>query len=93
MGLASDLKEFFKDFKVMSLAVAFIMGTTIYSLIISLVNNIIMPVILPFTNSWETATIIIGPVTLRWGAFLSSLINFMIIVLVLLGMIKLSKRK
>ena len=43
-----------------------------------------MPIIAPFIpgGAWETATLQVGPIVLRWGAFLGDLINFIIIALV-----------
>lgn len=81
MSLVSEFKEFLMEYKVIGLAVAFIMGVAATNLIQSLVNNIIMPILTPFipNGSWETATLSLGPIVLRWGAFLSSLINFVII--------------
>lgn len=56
----------------------------------SLVNDIIMPLITIFIpeNQWEVATITIGSATLRWGLFLSSLINFIIIAIVIFLIVK-----
>ncbi len=48
MRLIKEFKEFLKEYKVMSIAIAFILGVAIKDLIKSLVNNIIMPVITPF---------------------------------------------
>jgi hypothetical protein len=40
--------------------------------------------IAPFVpgGAWETATVSLGPIILRWGAFLGELINFIIIAFV-----------
>ena len=40
-----------------------------------------MPIITPFIpeGAWETATLAIGPIVIRWGAFLGELVNFIII--------------
>ena len=84
MGIISEFKEFLKEYKILALAIAFIIGVAATSLIQSLVDNIIMPMITPFLSSgaWRTATVAIGPVTLGWGAFLNAVINFVIIALV-----------
>ncbi|MFA5303907.1 MAG: MscL family protein [Candidatus Nanoarchaeia archaeon] len=85
MGLILEFKEFLHDYKVMGLAIAFMMGAAINSLITSLVNDIIMPLITSFVpeGAWKEATLIIGPVVLNWGSFLSNLINFVIIALII----------
>lgn len=81
MSLMSEFKDFLMEYKVIGLAVAFIMGVASTNLIQSLVNNVIMPIITPFVpgGGWETATFALGPIVLKWGAFLASLINFIII--------------
>lgn len=85
MGLISEFREFLKEYKVVGLAVAFIMGAAVTALVKSLVDNIIMPfvnVLIP-EGGWQSATIALGPVTLGWGPFLAELINFLIIAFVI----------
>jgi len=81
MTIISEFNEFLMEYKVVGLAVAFIMGVACTTLIQSLVNNIIMPIITAFMppGTWETTTLNIGPVAIKWGAFLGALINFIII--------------
>lgn len=83
--MLKDFLEFLKEYKVIALAIAFIMGVASTSLIKSLVDNIIMPIITPFIpgGTWKTATFAIGPITIGWGSFLGELINFVIIALVI----------
>lgn len=85
MGLIQEFKEFLHEYKVIGLSLAFIMGAAINSLVNSLVNDIIMPLITPFVpeGAWKEATLILGPVVLKWGSFLASSINFAIIALVI----------
>lgn len=84
MGLVTEFKEFLYEYKVIGLAVAFIMGVASTALIKSLVDNIIMPVITVFVpgGAWRTAKIEIGPFVIAWGPFLSDLIYFIIVALV-----------
>lgn len=79
-----EFKEFLNEYKIIPLAIAFIMGVAITALVQSLVNNIIMPTVTPFIpgGGWETATLTLGPIVWSWGAFLAALINFVIIALV-----------
>lgn len=84
MEIISEFKDFLNEYKVMGLAVAFIIGGAITTLVQSLVNNLIMPIIgavLP-NGAWQTATFSIGPIVLGWGAFLGALLNFIIIAFV-----------
>lgn len=85
MGFIQEFKEFLKEYKIMALAIAFIMGVALTALVQSLVNDIVMPVITPFipSGAWQTATVVLGPIVLRWGSFLGAIINFVIIVLVI----------
>ncbi|MCX8034558.1 MAG: MscL family protein [Thermodesulfovibrio sp.] len=84
MGMIREFLDFLKEYKVIALAVAFIMGAASTSLVKSLVDNIIMPLITPFipAGSWKTATLSIGPIVINYGAFLGELINFIIIAFV-----------
>jgi large conductance mechanosensitive channel len=84
MSLTSEFKEFLYEYKVIPLAIAFIMGIAGTALIKSFVDNIIMPIITPFVpgGAWQTATVAIGPIVLSWGAFLGEVINFIIIAFV-----------
>lgn len=87
--------DFLREYKVLPLAIAFIMGVAITALIQSLVNDIIMPLITPLLpgEDWKAATLNIGPIVIRAGAFLSSLINFVIIAFVVFLMAKIILRK
>ena len=79
--MIKEFMEFLKEYKVIGLAIAFIIGIASKDLIKSLVDNIIMPIITPFIpkGAWETATFSLGPIVIKWGAFLGALINFIII--------------
>lgn len=89
-GFFREFKEFLKEYKVIGLAIAFIMGVAATTLIQSLVNNIVMPLITPFIpgGAWQEATLNLGPIVLKWGAFLGAVINFVVIALVVFLMAK-----
>lgn len=84
MSIISEFKDFLNEYKVVGLAVAFIMGTAATGLVKSLVDEIIMPLITPFIpgGSWQTARFALGPISLGWGPFLAALINFVILAFV-----------
>jgi len=85
MSLAlSEFREFLNEYKVIPLAIAFIMAIAATTLIQSVVNNLIMPVITPFIpgGAWQTAVFSIGPIVISWGALLGAIINFVIIAFV-----------
>lgn len=79
-----EFLEFLKEYKVIALAIAFIIGAAATTLVKSLVDNIIMPLITPMIpgGAWKTAVFTMGPIVISWGAFLGELLNFVIIALV-----------
>ena len=91
----SEFKEFLKEYKVVGLAVAFIMGVAITALVKSLVDNIVMPIITPFIpgGAWQTATVKLGPIVMKLGAFAGELLNFVIIALVVFMIAKMILRE
>lgn len=81
MSIIVEFFKFLKEYKVVALAVAFIIGAAATSLIKSLVDNIIMPVVTVITPSgdWKAMILQVGPVNFGIGPFLGELINFIII--------------
>ena len=68
IGIVQEFKEFLKEYKVIGLGVAVIMGLAANTLIKSLVDNVIMPIITIFIpgGAWQTAVWNIGPVVISW---------------------------
>lgn len=83
--LLKEFKDFLQEYKILGLAIAFIMGVAATALVKSLVDNIIMPIVTAFVpgGGWKTATVTLGPVVISWGAFLGEVINFIIIAFVI----------
>jgi len=95
MSLPSEFMEFIENYKILGIAVAFILGGAITTLVQSLVNNVIMPVIgiiIP-SGDWQNATLNIGAAVIKWGAFVSALMNFLIIALLIFAVVKLITKK
>jgi len=90
MNFWKEFRVFLKEYKVLSVAVAFIMGAAINDLVKSFVNNIFMPLIDPLIpdGTWETATLKIGQINIRWGVFVGSLIHFIILAVVVFVIVK-----
>ena len=87
MGIIAEFKTFLDEYKVMGLAVAFIIGAALTTLVTSLVKDIIMPLINPILaatgSDWQTAALNIGDkISIKYGSFLGQLINFLIIAFV-----------
>ena len=90
MYLLKEFKEFLKEYKIIALAIAFVMGLASKDLVNSLVKDVIMPTITPFVpeGAWQSATISIGPIVIRWGSFLGEVVNFLIIAFVAFIVVK-----
>lgn len=76
---------FLKEYKVVSLAIAFIIGEASTGLVNSLVKDILLPFAAPLMSAetWKEAVITVGPITLSYGSFLADLINFLILILII----------
>ncbi len=94
------MKKFLQEFKafalkgnVMSLAVGVIIGGAFQGVVTSLTDNILSPLIGLFTrqNFDDKALEFLG-VTLRYGAFLTSVINFLIMALVVFLLVRAMNR-
>lgn len=81
MKIFKEFYEFLREYKIIGLAIAFIMGVAATALVKSFVDNVIMPIITPFIpgGAWKEAFFTMGPIVIKWGAFLGELINFIII--------------
>ena len=85
MKILREFKEFLDEYKVIGLAIAFIIGAALTNLVQALVNSIIMPLITPLIpgGEWRTATLKLGPIEIGWGNFLAAVLNFLIIAFVI----------
>ena len=76
-----EFLQFLKEYKVVSLAIAFIMGEASTSLVSSLVRDVLLPIATPLMSveTWKEAVFHVGPVTISYGSFLADVINFIIL--------------
>jgi large conductance mechanosensitive channel len=96
MSFASEFKEFAMKGNVVDLAVGVVIGAAFGKIVASLVENIVMPVVGVFTGGVNFATLAaaIGtsakgePVLLKYGAFIQSVVDFLIIAFVIFVAIK-----
>jgi len=94
-NLLEEFKEFLKNYKVLGLAVAFIMAIYLGALVQALVTDLIMPIIelLPIGDiSWDQIVISIGNADFLVGHFIGQSITFIIVALVIFLIVKLAKR-
>lgn len=83
--------EFIRERGVVGFAVGFILGGSITKVVSSLVSDIVNPVlglILSKTRSLESMSFQIAGSQIKWGHFLSAVIDFLIISLVVYVIVK-----
>lgn len=103
-GLSAEFKSFLSQYKVLGLAVAFILGLYLGQLVQGLVNDMIMPVVSIATGSAgpPIACTTGGPLVPAWqclavgpflvGQFLGTVITFLIVAFVIFLIVKMAKR-
>lgn len=89
-GMWAEFMDFLSKYKVMGLAVAFILGLYLGSLVQALVNDLIMPIITLATPNITWEAISVGP--FRIGHFIGALITFAIVTFVIFVLVKITKR-
>ena len=89
--MLKEFKEFIARGNVMDLAVGVIVGAAFTAIVNSLVTNIINPLLGIFVGSIDFSNLVftVGSAHFRYGAFINSVINFLIIAFVVLLLIKL----
>ena len=89
-GLLNEFKDFLSKYRVMGLAVAFILGLYLGALVNALVDDLIMPIIELAMPGVQWELIELGP--FRVGHFIGSLITFLIVALVIFILVKVTKK-
>ncbi len=89
-GLWKEFMDFISKYKVMGLAVAFILGIYLGTLVQALVNDLIMPIIQLAMPGIKWELIEVGP--FRVGHFIGALITFLIVAFVIFIIVKMTKR-
>ena len=85
-----EFKEFAMKGNIMDLAVGVIIGGAFQSIVKSLVDDIIMPTIAIFIGKvdYTQLAITIGDSSIKYGSFLTAVINFLIVAMSIFLMIK-----
>lgn len=95
------MKNFLNEFKtfamkgnVMDLAIGVIIGGAFGKIVSSLVDNVLMPIIGALIGgaNFDSFSVTIGTATLKYGMFISAVIDFAIIALVLFMMVRLMNK-
>ena len=94
-GLSAEFKSFLSQYKVLGLAVAFILGLYLGGLVQALVKDLILPVIGialgPSTDITVLKVIFVGQ-TFGIGDFLNAVLTFLIVAFVIFLIVKVAKR-
>jgi len=97
--LIQEFKEFISRGSVIDLAVGVIVGGAFTTIVNSLVDDIVMPIIslitggidlssLAFTIKLPDELVDVAPATIKYGLFIQNVINFFLIALVIFFMVK-----
>jgi large conductance mechanosensitive channel len=89
-GFVDEFMEFLKNYQVIGLAIAVIIGAAAGKMVTAMVNDIIMPIIAVLTpgGDWKTAVLQIGPVKFMVGDFVGAVIDFVIVAIVIFLIVK-----
>lgn len=89
-GFFNEFKKFLTESDAVSLAVGVIIGAAMKDLVTSLVDNIFNPIIGLAVGKvdFSSLQIKIGDATIRYGAFITSLINFVLMAFVVFLIVK-----
>lgn len=82
MGFFQEFMDFMKEQKIISVALAFIVGIATAQLVNALVNDIIGPIYQPYLFDEEGGKITIGKSVFLIGDFINNIINWLVILIV-----------
>ena len=94
-GFSAEFKAFLKNYKVLGLAVAFILGVYLGGLVQALVKDLLLPVIgIPLSSIGDLSsyTFIFDNQNFKIGDFLVAVITFINVALVIFLIVKIAKR-
>ncbi len=84
-----EFKEFAMHGNVLDMAVGVVIGAAFKAIVDSLVNDIINPLVgLLFRDDFSNLAITVGSVNIKYGSFISAVVNFLIVAFVLFIVIK-----
>lgn len=88
--MIKEFKDFISRGNVMDLAVGVIMGAAFTAIVQSLVKNLINPLIGMFLGKIDLSNLVfkVGDATFKYGTFIESIINFLIIAFVVFLLVK-----
>ena len=92
--MLKEFREFAIRGNVMDLAVAVIIGGAFGKIITSLVNDVLMPLIGLVIGgvNFSELSVTVGEAVIKWGAFVQSIIDFIIVAFVIFMMVRAMNR-
>jgi large conductance mechanosensitive channel len=93
-GLWEEFKAFALGGNMLDLALGFIIGTAFASVVDSLSGDVIMQLVAALVGKPDFGQLVftLNNSEIRYGAFLTVIVNFLLLALVLFGMVKLLKK-
>ena len=94
-GMWNEFKDFLSSYKVLGLAVAFVLGLYLGALVKALVADFIMPLLglaIPGLSNLATYAVAVSKQSFGVGDFLIALITFIFVALVVFLIVKVAKR-
>jgi large conductance mechanosensitive channel len=93
-GMWDEFKAFALGGNMLDLALGFIIGTAFAGLVDSLAGDVIMQLVAAIFGQPDFSGLVftVNDAEIRYGAFLTVLVNFLLLALVLFGLVKLLKR-
>lgn len=93
-GVFEEFKTFIKRGNVIDLAVGVVIGGAFSTIVTSLVNDIIMPLIGVIIGGYDftSLNIKVGDSTIKYGSFLQNIINFLIIAFCIFIVVKIMNK-
>ena len=89
-GFFGEFREFIQNGNVMDMAVGFIVGGAFKTILDSLVEDILMPIIGIFAgaDTFASLSVTVGGAVIAYGNFISAIINFLILAFVIFVVVK-----
>ena len=94
-GLWNEFKDFLSKYKILGLAIAFVLGLYLGTLVQSLVTGFVMPLIglaVPGLGNLAEAFFVVNGQNFLYGAFISALITFLIVAFIAFLVVKVAKK-
>ena len=94
-GMMNEFKDFIEKYKVMGMAVAFIIGLYLGAVVQSLVVDLVLPIIglaIPGLGNLSTLTVTVMNQVFGIGNFIATVITFIVVAFVIFLIVKITKR-